>query len=360
MINKPKNGFVLGKFMPLHKGHEFLCRFGAEYCENLTILVCSLPTEPIKGNLRFEWMKELFPNSRVLHCKEVLPQVPEHHPDFWKIWNDVITRYHPEPLDVIFASESYGDTLAKNYGCQFVPCDLGRVAYDISGTRVRFDPYVNWDYLTSPVKRHYRTRVCMAGVESTGKTTLANDLVKFLVGNAIYLPEYGRTYTEFFGTDVKPTDIANIVKGHQASRKALERTCDEMIVIEDTDPIMSACWSDMLCGERDPWFDDFKDYADLYILCDIDIPWVDDGTRYFSNDEDRRRFHEKIENELIARKVNYIKVSGTQVSRMYKANHRIDEFMDKKTEPSPVLLSDVFDYDPKDFQKFIEEGQHLV
>ena len=34
--------------------------------------------------------------------------------------------------------------------------------------------------------------------------------------------------------------------------------------------------------------DAFQDTADLYLLLDIDVPWVDDGTRFFG-DEDRRR-----------------------------------------------------------------------
>ena len=40
-LAKPKRGFVLGKFMPPHAGHVYLCDFGRAYVEELTILVCS-------------------------------------------------------------------------------------------------------------------------------------------------------------------------------------------------------------------------------------------------------------------------------------------------------------------------------
>ena len=79
-LAKPKRGFVLGKFMPPHAGHVYLCDFGRAYVDELTILVCSLPDDPIPGELRHQWMKEMFPATRVLHCPEIVPQAPEDDP----------------------------------------------------------------------------------------------------------------------------------------------------------------------------------------------------------------------------------------------------------------------------------------
>src|SRR5690606_31042793 len=73
-LTRPKRGFVLGKFMPPHAGHVYLCDFGRAYVEELTILVCSLPDDLIPGKLRFQWMKEMFPTARVVHCEEIVPQ----------------------------------------------------------------------------------------------------------------------------------------------------------------------------------------------------------------------------------------------------------------------------------------------
>ena len=65
-LAKPKRGFVLGKFMPPHAGHVYLCDFGRAYVDELTILVCSLPDDPIPGELRLQWMREMFPSTRVM------------------------------------------------------------------------------------------------------------------------------------------------------------------------------------------------------------------------------------------------------------------------------------------------------
>lgn len=329
---KPKRGFVLGKFMPPHKGHVFLCEFARQYCERLTILVASLPDEPIPGELRFKWMKELFPDCDVRWTNEVLPQEPRGEDDleFWATWKRVVTDtmagneiWDPvEPYDVVFASEPYGMRLAAEVGARFVPCDMKRQARFTSGTKVRGNPREEWDYLPDVVKPYFVKRVCLFGPESTGKSTLAE-----LLGHrfsTVVVPEYGRTYTEVFGPDVTADDLKNIVAGHMASVAAAKRQSN-WVLIEDTDPVMTAVWSDMLLGKRDPWFDEFKDHADLYLLCDVDIPWEDDGTRYFKNDEDRKRFFETCKAELAARDVPYVVISGDRRQRYDTAVRAIEE-----------------------------------
>jgi nicotinamide riboside kinase len=94
--------------------------------------------------------------------------------------------------------------------------------------------------------------------------------------------------------------------------------------------VLTAIWSDTLTGERDPWFAHFQDYPDLYLFCDIDIPWVDDGTRYFSDPADRRRFHQACERELVERKVSFVRISGDRDERLRSAVEAV----------TPLVVSD--------------------
>ncbi len=305
-LAKPDRGFVLGKFMPPHQGHVFLADFAHAYCRRLTMLVCSLPDDPIPGALRWAWMKELFPDCDVLWCQEDLPQEPADHPDFWAIWRDVVTRYAGAP-DVVFASEDYGHRLAAEVGARFVPVDVARLARPVSGTAVRLDPFARWEFLPQPVRPYFVKRVCLFGPESTGKSTLARHLgARF---GTVVAPEYGRVHTEAFGTTVDADDIRRIVQGHLASVTAAKRQA-RRVLIEDTDPVLSAVWATMLGAGRDPWFDDFDDHADLYLLCDIDVPWIDDGSRYFPDAEDRLRFFQACEAELVERGVRFVRITG--------------------------------------------------
>ena len=56
-------GLVLGKFMPLHKGHLALIEFALQRCDLLHVLICTVQSEPINGNIRYNWLSELFANN---------------------------------------------------------------------------------------------------------------------------------------------------------------------------------------------------------------------------------------------------------------------------------------------------------
>ena len=132
------------------------------------------------------------------------------------------------------------------------------------------------------------TTICLHGPESTGKSTMAPRLAQHFDTKCI--AEFGRTYCEAYGTDLTMADLIMIAHAHDAKVKAALRTGDAPVIL-DTDPLMSAVWADMLFGRRDPWFDQWQDTADLYLLFDIDLPWVEDGTRMFGTDRKSTRLN---------------------------------------------------------------------
>ncbi len=158
--------------------------------------------------------------------------------------------------------------------------------------------------------------ICLHGPESTGKTTLGPRLAETLGG--IYVAEFGRTWSEAKGIGFTMTDLIAIAKGHMAAvRDALNRR--PAYLITDTDPLMTAVWADMLFGDRDPWFARFRDMSDVYLLFDIDLPWVPDGTRMFGTDELRRKFFDMSRAELEKRGVPWTLVAGHGEDRFRNA-----------------------------------------
>lgn len=158
--------------------------------------------------------------------------------------------------------------------------------------------------------------ICLHGPESTGKTSLAPRLAAHLGGAVV--TEYGRDWAECHGTAFTMTDLVLIAKGHlAATREALARRPAALIL--DTDPLMTAVWADMLFGRRDPWFDRFAQVADFYLLFDIDLPWIADGTRVFGTPERRREFFERSRAELDRRGLAYALVGGAGEVRFQNA-----------------------------------------
>ncbi len=158
--------------------------------------------------------------------------------------------------------------------------------------------------------------ICLHGPESTGKSTIAPRLAARLGGAVI--DEYGRTYAEANGIDFTMADLVAIAKGHdERTRAAIARGVDPVIL--DTDPLMTAVWADMLFGTRDPWFDTWAGTADLYLLFDIDLPWIEDGTRMFGTQALRQKFFDLSKAELERRGVRWSLVSGQGEARFRSA-----------------------------------------
>lgn len=116
---------VLGKFMPLHKGHMHLIDTAPLHSQHVTILVCSLSREPIPGSLRYQWVKQTYTSERVVHINDDdLPQEPHEHPQFFQIWADIIRKNTRPKVECIFASEPYGKTLGDLMKIQHYNVDI--------------------------------------------------------------------------------------------------------------------------------------------------------------------------------------------------------------------------------------------
>ncbi len=158
--------------------------------------------------------------------------------------------------------------------------------------------------------------ICLHGPESTGKSTIAARLAAHFGGG--HVEEYGRTYAEVNGVDFTMGDLVAIARRHdELTLMAIARGVDPVIL--DTDPLMTAVWADMLFGRRDPWFDAWRNAADLYLLFDIDLPWVDDGTRLFGSAGARQRFFDLSKAELERRRVRWALVRGEGEARFENA-----------------------------------------
>ena len=325
-----RRGFLLGKFMPPHAGHMALIRAARALVDELTVLVCWLPDDPIAGEVRLAWMQNLLPDCRVLGQGAVVPQAPEDSADFWPIWRGIVASAHPEPIDYLFAGEAYGADLAAQVGGLFVPLG-GRVLglvddplSGLSGSSVRADPAAHWAYLPKPVQAHYRRTICLHGAESTGKTTLAAALAAET--GAMTVGEYGRSHCEVHKAPLTRDDLLLIGRAQQAMIAAAADWAGPLL-IADTDALMTAAWCEMLLGER-PQELMQAPKADLYLLLEPDLPWIDDGTRFFSDPADRHRFARIVAQVLDDAAVPFVRIAGQGPERLAAARAAIGALND--------------------------------
>ena len=316
-------GFILGKFLPPHAGHVWLCQTASKLVDELTILVCTLDREPINGRLRYEWMQQLVPDARIIWHNADVPQEPEDDPNFWQIWKAICQDAHPKPIDFVFGSEAYIERLAHQLDAKPVIIDPDRLAFPVSGSQIRECPSDYWQFIPGAVRPYFQNRIVLFGPESVGKSTLAKSLAAHF--DTLFVPEYGRTYTEYGGPEEwgRP-DFINIAKRHKAMRQALALNAGS-VLFEDTDPLLTCVWEEMLTGTKSDWIGDVE-LADMYLFLDVDVEWIDDGTRYFAQREQQIKFREKCFEILKLVGAEYIVISGGFAEREAAAIAAVERF----------------------------------
>lgn len=313
---KWRSGLVLGKFLPFHMGHHYLISRALQQVDELTVLVGTLAREPIPGLLRYQWVKETFPQARVCHLTDENPQEPADHPDFWDIWVASIRRFCPVGPEVVFSSEAYGYELARRLGAIHVPVDIQRKHVPISGTMIRANPYLYWEFLPPLVRPYYVKKLVIYGPESTGKTTLAQKLAAAL--QTQWVPEYARDMLDKKGTPVELTDIDDIARGQMRLEDETLRQAHK-IMICDSDLITTAIYSQHFFNTCPQWIIDEGNRRtyDLYLLMNIDVPWVPDPQR--DTGHRRQEFFQIFKNHLDIRQRPYVIVSGNYEERFQQA-----------------------------------------
>jgi HTH-type transcriptional regulator, transcriptional repressor of NAD biosynthesis genes len=319
------NGLIIGKFYPFHKGHEYLIQKASENCDHLTVLVCSLQREKIDGQLRYQWVKDCFPDVTVIHVTDENPQEPSEHPNFWNIWIDSILRVVSYPIHFVFSSENYGYELARRLHAIHKPIDIDRNIFPISGTMIRSNPYRYRNYLPSSVQKFFTKKIVVYGSESTGKTTTAELLAQHF--KTSYAPEFAREYLKDKGLNLNKTDFLNIAKG-QIEEEEKASSLSNGVVFYDTDLFTTKIYSNYYIRSCDPYIEQESEKRkyDLYLLMDIDIPWVRDPLRDIS--EHRQEMHDQFKNQLETKRIIYQTISGNYQTRTRKAIEVVTRFLE--------------------------------
>lgn len=160
------------------------------------------------------------------------------------------------------------------------------------------------------------TKITIFGSESTGKTTLATQLASHF--QTLWVPEYARIYQEEQERVLTYQDVIPIAKG-QLQLETVYSLKVQNLLICDTDILETKVYSEAYYGKCPKWLlQTIPDYyADLYLLMNIDFPWVPDGIR--DRPDDREMMHARFQDELTSRNLSFVIISGTLQERLQKA-----------------------------------------
>ena len=167
-------------------------------------------------------------------------------------------------------------------------------------------------------------RICVTGPESTGKTTLVQQLAEAL--GTEWVPEASREYAERVSRELTVDDVLPIAREHIALADSAARRLTANgtgVLVLDTDLISTIVYGAHYYGLTSAWLEaeSRARLADLYLLCDIDVPWIPDGMR--DRPENRDELFALFRDALAERGARVVTIRGDWTERTDAARRAV-------------------------------------
>jgi NadR type nicotinamide-nucleotide adenylyltransferase len=192
-------------------------------------------------------------------------------------------------------------------------------------------------------------KIVVLGPESTGKSTLCAALAAHY--QTIWTPEYARQYLLENGTKYNYEDLLTIAKGQIANEEKSielvhqdntenqgEATTNKLIV--DTNIYVMKVWCEYVFNNCHHYILEQINQRsyDLYLLCDIDLPWTADEMREYPDAGPRIELFTLYKELLINQNTPWGIVSGVGAQRTANAIQLIEENLKAKnnSQAGPV------------------------
>lgn len=319
------HALVVGKFAPLHKGHQYLIECARSESARVTVLCYATPDfTAMPSALRAAWIEHLYPDVQVL-VPEGAPPDSADGPMHWNYLRQWLAQAGIR-VDVVFSSEQYGPPFAAALGVAHRMVDQARMRIPVSATAIRADVHGQRHWLAPGVYRHWVQRIALVGAESTGKSTLAVHLAQLCGTRSI--PEIGREVWEARQGRLAPADYVEIAERHRAAEDAALEHCQRYLFVDTnalTTLLLGFCYGHL--RQAPPALLDYaRDCARRYhahFLCGDEIPFQQDGWR--DDAVWRSRIQGMVRYDLQVRAIAYTEVHGTLEQRATQLLEKLQE-----------------------------------
>lgn len=336
---KYKVGMYGGSFDPLHIGHIHDIIRAASVCEELYVMISWCEgRESTRKELRYRWVYNSIKhldNVKIMLVEDKAVSKEEYNTDYyWEKGAKDIKEMIGKPIDVVFCGSDYlgSNRFESLYSPESEVIYFDRKEVPISSTELRFDVYENWQYLPPICRPFYARKVLVVGGESTGKSTLVQNLA--ISYNTNFIKEVGRDTCEIAGGE----DFMNVQDLYEnlLKQKTLEIdalfNCNKILFI-DTDALTTKFYARFLLKKKDEVkkcdalanaISEINDF-DLVLFLEPTVKFVQDGTRNDKIKEDRVKYSNQIKKMFDEAKIKYVCIDGDYLDRFNKAKKIIKE-----------------------------------
>ena len=163
-------------------------------------------------------------------------------------------------------------------------------------------------------------KIVAIGPESTGKSSLCEQLAKHF--KTAWVPEYAREYLLTHGTAYQYEDLYIIAEGQiKGEENIIHNMINPQPFFIDTDLTVIKVWSEFVFNKCDNRIlsQIAKRSYDLYLLCNVDLPWVKDELREYPDLESREKLYHYYKDLVINQQVPWVEIRGDHDERMQTA-----------------------------------------
>ena len=154
-----KIGFTIGKFAPLHKGHQYLIEKGIEEMDEFYVIVYETDVIDIPVEKRAKWIQQIYPKVHILLAKNPPSQYGLDEESI-KIQMDYLKNIIKDiPVTHFYNSEPYGKFVAKYLNVKDNRVDEQRIENPICATNIRNNLPKYKEYLSNIVFEDYSNKI---------------------------------------------------------------------------------------------------------------------------------------------------------------------------------------------------------
>ena len=335
-----KTGLFGGSMDPPHMGHLRAILLAAAQCERLyVILSCSRCRDSVPMEYRYRWLRAMtkhLPNVTIVPQEDTAKTKEEFAASGgWQKTTEEIRGIIGGEPEAVFCGSDYRNTgrfeaLYPNAKILY----LERSETNISSTEIRKAPLRHWQELPCEVRPYYVKTVLIVGSESTGKSTLAQNLALYFQTD--YVEEAGREICALAGGEntMLAEDLQKCLIYQKTAMWERKARANRVLFV-DTDALTTAFYIDFLLPEGAD-----RERArtlagaiadtnrfDLVLFLEPTVEFVQDGTRNEAIAADRIHYSNLLRQQFEHAGISCHRLTGDYHQRFTAAVHLTEELL---------------------------------